>query len=167
MSTSPVPDAIEKEVFLRAPRARVWRAISDSKEFGAWFGVEFDAPFAVGAALTGRIVPTRVDAAVAASQEKYRGAAFEISVETIDAPNLFAFRWHPFAVEKGVDYAKEPTTLVVFRLEDAAGGTHLTITESGFARIRLERRARAFAANDGGWAAQTALIAKYIESCEG
>ena len=75
---------------------------------------------------------------------------------------LCTFRWHPFAMDKNVDYSKEPSTLVVFELEEAAGGTMLTVTESGFDRIPLERRAKAFAANEGGWAAQMKLIEKYL-----
>jgi uncharacterized protein YndB with AHSA1/START domain len=164
MSTkSPVPDSIEKSVVLRAPRDRVWRAVSDSKEFGSWFGVVFDGPFTAGAKMRGRIVPTTVDPVVAATQEPYTGVAFELTVERIVAPTLLSFRWHPFAVEQGVDYEKEPTTLVVFELSDAPGGTLLKVTESGFDGIPFARRAKAFGANEGGWAGQMALIDKYIE----
>ena len=155
-------DRIRKSILLRAPRERVWRAISNSKEFGSWFGVEFDAAFAPGARITGRIVPTKVDPEVARTQEPYTGMAFDFTVERIEPMRLFSFRWHPFAVEPGVDYSKEPTTLVVFELEDAQGGTMLTITESGFDRIPIARRAKAFAANEQGWEAQTKLIEKYL-----
>jgi uncharacterized protein YndB with AHSA1/START domain len=155
-------DRIEKKVVLQAPRERVWRAISDAGEFGAWFGVAFNGAFAAGARLTGRVTPTRVDAEVARSQEPYAGKTFEIVVDRIEPMRLLSFRWHPFAVEPGVDYTNEPSTLVVFELQEAAGGTLLTITESGFDRIPLERRAQAFTANDQGWAAQTRLIEKYL-----
>jgi uncharacterized protein YndB with AHSA1/START domain len=155
-------DRIEKKVLLRSPRARVWRAISDSAEFGSWFGVRFDGPFVARAALTGKIVPTTVDPEVAKSQKPYEGYAFEFLVDRIEPERLFSFRWHPFAVDSGVDYSKEPTTLVVFELEEAAGGTLLTISESGFDQIPLERRAKAFAANVGGWAAQAQLIENYV-----
>src|SRR5258707_15883500 len=94
-------DCIEKTVLLRAPQDRVWRAISDPKKFGSWFGVEFDGPFIAGARLTGRIVPTTVDPEVAKAQEPYTGAAFECFIERIEPMRLFSFRWHPFAVEKG------------------------------------------------------------------
>ena len=155
-------DRIEKRVLLRAPRERVWRAISDSRQFGSWFGVEFDGPFVAETRMTGRIVPTTVDAEVAKSQKPYEGLAFEISVDRIEPKRLFSFRWHPFAAEAGVDYSKEPTTLVVFELEEVSGGTMLTITESGFDQIPLERRAKAFAANEQGWSAQAKLIEKYL-----
>jgi uncharacterized protein YndB with AHSA1/START domain len=155
-------DRIEKRILLRAPRERVWQAISDARQFGLWFGVAFDGPFVAGARLTGRIVPTTVDAEVAKLQEPYAGTKFEIAVDRIEPMRRFCFRWHPYAVEPGVDYSKEPMTLVLFELEEAEGGTLLTISESGFDRIALARRAKAFSANDGGWTKQTELIAKYL-----
>jgi len=160
MTTS--TDRIEKNVLLRAPLDRVWRAISEPKQFGTWFGVEFDGPFVAGQRVGGRIVPTKVDAEVARQQEPYSGKAFDFTIDRIEPKHLLSFRWHPFAIEPGVDYSKEPTTLVVFELEEIAEGTKLRITESGFDRIPLERRAKAFAANDGGWTAQAKLIEKYL-----
>jgi uncharacterized protein YndB with AHSA1/START domain len=155
-------DRIEKTVLLRAPHDRVWRAITDAKQFGTWFGVELDGPFAAGQRITGRIVPTQVDAAVAKEQEPFTGLAVEWTVDRIEPMRVFSFRWHPFAVDPKVDYSREPTTLVMFELEEVPGGTRLTITESGFDQIPLERRAKAFAANEGGWAAQAELIALYL-----
>jgi uncharacterized protein YndB with AHSA1/START domain len=155
-------DRIEKTALLRAPHDRVWRAISDAKQFGTWFGVEFDGPFVAGARVTGRIVPTRVDAKVAQAQAPYAGLAFECTVERIEPMRLFSFRWHPFAVEPGVDYSSEPTTLVVFELEEVGGDTQLKITESGFDRIPLERRAKAFSANEEGWTEQLKLVQNYL-----
>jgi uncharacterized protein YndB with AHSA1/START domain len=95
-------------------------------------------------------------------QKPHEGAPFECSIERIEPMRLFSFRWHPYAVEPGVDYGAEPSTLVVFELEEAAGGTMLTITESGFDRIPLHRRAQAFSANEQGWEAQSRLIQKYV-----
>jgi uncharacterized protein YndB with AHSA1/START domain len=158
-----VADRIRKTVTLHAPVERVWRAISDAKEFGRWFGVDFDGAFAPGAKVTGKIRPTEVDPEVAKMQEPYAGMAFDFTVDRIEPTRLFSFRWHPFAVEKGVDYSKEPATLVVFELKEVPGGTLLTITESGFDRIPIERRAKAFTANEGGWEHQTRLIQKYLE----
>jgi uncharacterized protein YndB with AHSA1/START domain len=152
-------DRIEKKVLLRAPRERVWRAISDATQFGTWFGVEFDGPFVVGARMLGKIVPTKVDAAVAHTQKSYEGKIFEFSIDRVEPMRMFSFRWHPFAVDATIDYSKEPTTLVEFKLEEAADGTMLTVTESGFDRIPLERRAKAFAANEGGWTAQEKYLA--------
>jgi uncharacterized protein YndB with AHSA1/START domain len=155
-------DRIEKKILLQAPLNRVWRAVSDAREFGTWFGVEFDGPFAPGTPLTGKIVPTKADAEVAKTQKPYEGAKFDFTVDRIEPERLISFRWHPFAVEPGVDYSSEPTTLIVFELEDNASGTLLTITESGFDRIPLARRAKAFTMNDQGWTAQTKLIEKHL-----
>lgn len=155
-------DRIEKRVLLRAPLARVWRALANAKEFGAWFGVKFDGDFVAGAHMLGRVVPTTVDPEVAKSQKQYEGAPFDVTIETMDPERLFSFRWHPFAVEEGVDYSAEPTTLVEFRLEATDGGTMLTLTESGFDRIPVARRAKVFSMNEGGWTAQMKLIEKYV-----
>ena len=116
-----IADRIEKKVLLRAKKERIWRAIADSAEFGKWFGVKFDGPFVAGAKLRGVITPTTVDAEVAKAQKPYEGTPFEITVERMEPAKLFSFRWHPYAVAKGVDYSSEPTTLVAFELEDAFG----------------------------------------------
>jgi uncharacterized protein YndB with AHSA1/START domain len=140
----------------------VWRAISDARQFGTWFGVDIAGSFSPGARLAAAITPTKVDPVVAKAQEPYAGKRFEIVVDKVEPMRLFSFRWHPHAIDSGVDYSAEPMTLVEFQLEEVAGGTRLTITESGFDRIPLERRAKAFASNDGGWTAQLELVAKYL-----
>ena len=159
-----VTDRIEKKVLLRAPRARVWKAITDSQEFGQWFGVKFDGPFRAGQAISGVIAPTKADAAIAKMQESYAGMRFDITIDRIEPERLFSFRWHPFAIDPKVDYSKEPTTLVEFRLEDAKDGILLTVTESGFDRIPLARRAQAFGANEQGWTLQMTLVEKYLSN---
>jgi uncharacterized protein YndB with AHSA1/START domain len=155
-------DRIEKKVLLRARKKRIWRALSDSSEFGSWFGVKFDGPFAPGACVRGVIAPTTVDAEVAKAQKEYEGMPFEITIEQMEPERVFSFRWHPFAVERGVDYSAEPATLVVFELEEVANGIMLTVTESGFDRIPLARRAKAFTANEGGWGMVVKLIEQYV-----
>ena len=155
-------DRIEKKILLRAPRKRVWRALSDSTEFGTWFGMKFDGPFAPGAIMRATIVPTTVDAEVGKAQQPYEGMAFELTIEQMEPERLFSFRWHPYAVERGVDYSGEPTTLVVFALEEVANGVMLTVTESGFDRIPLARRAKAFTANEEGWGMVVKLIEEYL-----
>ena len=152
-----IPDFIEKQILLRASRSRVWRALTDSAEFGAWFGIKFDAPFIPGTPITGVIAP------VTEGQEKYKGMPFNMTIEKIEPEHLFSFRWHPFAIDPNVDYSAEPTTLIEFKLEDAGGGTMLTVTESGFDKIPLERRQKAFEANEKGWTGVTKLIEKYLE----
>jgi uncharacterized protein YndB with AHSA1/START domain len=156
-----VPDKIEKQVILRAPLARVWRALSDAREFGVWFGAEFDAPFRTGTRVTGRIRPTQVDPEVARLQAPHDGTPLEITIERIEPERLFSFRWRPGVESISVD-GEELTTLVVFELREVDGGTQLRITESGFDRIPLAQRAKAFTENEGGWQHQSELIAKYL-----
>jgi uncharacterized protein YndB with AHSA1/START domain len=155
-------DRIEKKVVLRAPIERVWRAVSDASEFGRWFGVRFEDVFVEGARMKGRITPTAADAEVAKSQKPYEGRAFEITIDRLEPPHRLSFRWHPFAVDEKVDYSGEPTTLVVFELKEVDGGTLLTVTESGFDRVPLARRAKAFEMNTQGWAMQMILIEKHL-----
>ena len=155
-------DRIEKKILLSAPRARVWRALTDAREFGHWFGVRLDGPFVAGATVRGLITPTAVDADVAKAQEPYAGKPFEVTVERIEPERVFSFRWHPYAIEAGVDYSDEPTTLIVFSLEEAPGGIMLTVTESGFDRVPLARRSEAFTANSEGWTMMVKMIEKYL-----
>lgn len=145
-------DRIEKRVVLRAPRARVWRALTDAKAFGTWFGVNLEGAFAEGRPTRGRI-----------TIKGYEHVTLDLLVERIDPERYFSYRWHPYAVDPAVDYAAEPTTLVEFTLEEADGGTALTIVESGFDRIPLARQAEAFRMNNQGWDGQIKHLAKYVE----
>ncbi len=144
-------DRIEKTIVLHAPRSRVWRALSQAKEFGAWFGLALEGDFAPGARLTGRL-----------TTPGHEHLTLEITVERVEPEHLLSYRWHPYAIEPGVDYAGEPTTLVEFQLADVADGTQLTVVESGFEGIPLARRAIAFRMNDQGWAEQLTHIARYV-----
>jgi uncharacterized protein YndB with AHSA1/START domain len=147
-------DRIRKNVLLHAARARIWRALTNSQEFGTWFGVRFDGPFVAGAKVSGVITGTTVDPEVALLQKPHEGTPFEITVERMEPERLFSFSWHPAGAE--------PSTLVEFVLEEAAGGILLTVTESGFDKISLSRRAQAFKDNEQGWAMQMQLIEKYL-----
>src|SRR5262245_26631762 len=117
-------DRIEKSIVLRAPRARVWRALASAEEFGIWFRVKLEGSFAPGARVRGQI-----------TYPGYEHVTMEMTIERMEPERLFSWRWHPHAVEPEVDYSGEPTTLVELRLEDVPGGTRLTLTESGFDRI--------------------------------
>jgi uncharacterized protein YndB with AHSA1/START domain len=144
-------DRIERRVEIRAPRARVWRAISDAGEFGAWFGMRVDGRFAPGSTVHGRLtIPG------------YDHLTLEMQIEKIEPERLFSYRWHPNAIDPKVDYSSEPTTLVEFHLEEIPGGTAVTIIESGFDRIPLARRAEAFRSNDAGWAGQAKKLVAYV-----
>ena len=146
-----VVDRIEKQVRLMAPRARVWRALTDADEFGTWFRVKLNGPFREGQTVRGKIL-----------HPGYEHLTLEVLVERIDPEQYFAYRWHPYAVDPAVDYSQEPMTLVEFRLADEAGDTVLTITESGFDRIPLARRAEAFRMNEGGWTQQAKNIERHV-----
>jgi uncharacterized protein YndB with AHSA1/START domain len=155
-------DRIEKKILLRAPLKRVWRALSDSTEFGTWFGLKVDGPFSPGVKMHGTIVPTKVNAEVAKAQKPHQGKKFEITVEQMEPERLFSFRWHPYAIDPAVDYSAEPTTLIEFVLEEVRDGVMLTVTESGFDQIPLARRATAFTANEQGWSIMVKVIEEYL-----
>ena len=155
-------DRIEKRILLKAAKGRVWRALTDATEFGSWFGMKLEGPFATGTAVRGVIVPTTVDAEVAKIQKQYQGTPLELLVERMEPGTLFSFRWHPYAVQPGVDSSKEPTTLVAFTLEEKGAATLLTITESGFEKLPASRRAEAFQRNEGGWSKQMQMIETYL-----
>jgi uncharacterized protein YndB with AHSA1/START domain len=144
-------DRIEKRVTLKAPRARVWKALVDSNEFGKWFGVKIDGPFVAGAPARGKITIPNYDHITA-----------EFQIERIQPESYFSYRWHPYAIDPAVDYSNEPTTLVEFTLEEDGPATVLTIVESGFDRIPLARRAEAFRMNDGGWTSQIKNIENHV-----
>ena len=160
--TVAVPDRIEKTIVLRAPRARVWRALTNADEFGSWFGMKFNGQFAPGVRLRGVMTPTTVDPEVASLQKPHEGMPFEIIIDRIEPERVFSFRWHPFAIDANVDYSHEPTTLIVFELEPVGADIKLTVTESGFDQIPLERRASMFAGNEQGWTMQTKLIEAHL-----
>ena len=146
-------DRIEKTTVLRAPRSRVWQAVTTAEEFGAWFGVKLAGEFAPGARVSGRI-----------TTKGYDHLSFELVIERIEPERLFSYRWHPYAIDPQVDYSSEPMTLCEFTFEDVPEGTRLTVVESGFDRIPASRRDEAFRMNDGGWAAQLGNIERHLAS---
>ena len=144
-------DRIERKILLQVPRSRVWRALTKAEEFGAWFRVKLEGEFAVGKKIQGKI-----------TYPGYEHLRMDVTVERMDEEKLFSLRWHPYAIDPKVDYSKEPTTLVEFRLEEVADGTMLTVVESGFDQIPAERRAEAFRMNSQGWAAQVENIRRHV-----
>ena len=144
-------DRIEKTTVIRAPRSQVWRAITTAEEFGAWFGAKITGAFVPGAQISGPI-----------TTKGYEHFTLTMQIERVEPERVFAYRWHPYAIEPGVDYSTEPTTVVEFRLDDAAEGTRLTVVESGFDKLPAARRDIAFRMNEGGWAAQIQNIDRYV-----
>ncbi len=145
-------DRIEKRIFLRAPRTRVWRALTVAEEFGRWFGVRFEpgASFTPAARVEGHI-----------TYPGYEAWRFQAVVERVEPEHLFSYRWHPYP-DPTLDLGDEPMTLVEFRLDEAPGGTELTVVESGFDRVLPARRAEAFRMNEGGWAAQLKNVERHV-----
>jgi uncharacterized protein YndB with AHSA1/START domain len=145
-------DRFEKSLVVRAPRARVWRAIADAAEFGIWFGAKFDGAFEPGRRIHGRMT----------QPPEYADLPFEMAIERIEPERLLAFRWHPGDVLPAADSTDDQMTLVEISLEDADGGTRVRVVESGFDRLPLDRRERAFRANEEGWAIQIQNIARHV-----
>jgi uncharacterized protein YndB with AHSA1/START domain len=144
-------DRIEKQIEIAAPVSRVWQALTDSRQFGEWFLVKMDGPFVAGQPMGGQI-----------THPGYEHVRMEIVIKAIEPETLFSYTWHPYAVDPKTDYSKEESTLVEFHLQPTAGGTLLTVTESGFDKIPAERRAQAFLRNDGGWGQQMKNIQAYV-----
>jgi uncharacterized protein YndB with AHSA1/START domain len=167
-------NSIEKQVTIKAPMSRVWRAITDTREFGQWFGVELEGPFAAGKAISGHFKGTFDEQAIADYQRKLGLTPSKIkmpekaltfcTVERIEPERYFSFRWIPFGIDAAIDPVHEPTTLVEFKLASVPEGTQLTIVESGFDQVPAHRRQRAFLMNSGGWAAQAENVKRYVES---
>jgi uncharacterized protein YndB with AHSA1/START domain len=150
MNTS--TDRIERKIFLKAPRARVWRALSNASEFGSWFGVDFKGKsFVAGKPVRGQV-----------TYPGYEHIAMEVLIEKIVPEQLLSWRWHPAAIDPSVDYSQEPMTLVVFELKEEGGGTLLTVVESGLDKIPLARRADVFRMNSSGWDEQIRNIEKHV-----
>ena len=160
-------DRIEESAVLPAPLERAWHSVADAQKFGEWFGAEFDGPFRAGERITGRIRPTRMDPAIAKLQEPYSGTPMELFVEAIEEHRRIVFGWHPYAIDKSVDYSAEPMTRIEFRLEEADKGTRCTIVESGFDALPAGRRDAAYKANAGGWELQMRLLYKYVNVSAG
>jgi uncharacterized protein YndB with AHSA1/START domain len=150
MSTT---DRIEKQIFLKAPVKRVWRALTDPNEFNGWFRVKLQGPFKPGARVSGPV-----------AYPGYEWLIMDITIERMEPEQVFAWRWHPHTIEPKRYYSSEPTTLVVFELQPVPGGTLLKVTESGFDALPADRREQAYRGNEGGWAAQLGNIEKHLSA---
>lgn len=146
-------DSIRKQITLRASRSRVWRALTDSSEFGQWFGVAFEGPFRVGEKISGQITHKECDHMI-----------FDAWIDRMDAEDTFVFRWQPQDISEGVDKSSQPSTVVTFVLADADDGTLLTVTESGFDALPESSRMEVFSRNEGGWTAQMDNIRKHVDA---
>jgi len=146
-------DRIEKTLVLRAPKGRVWRAITTPEEFGTWFKVKLEGTtFVAGRTTIGKI-----------THPGFENLTMEMHVERIDPEDFFSYRWHPYAIDPDVDYSAEPATLVEFRLEPKGGGTLLTVTETGFDAIPKDRQFEAYRMNEAGWTEQLQNIDRHVK----
>ena len=144
-------DRIEQSIELKAPVSRVWRALTDYREFGEWFRVELEGPFVPGQISRGRI-----------TYPGFEHVIMQVTVQKMEHERLFSYTWHPYAIDPKVDYSQEQPTLVEFKLEKIPSGTRLTVIESGFDKIPASRRAEAFRKNESGWAAQIQNIERHV-----
>ena len=152
MSDCTNTDSIERSIDMKAPRARVWRALFNTAEFGSWFGVKLEEQaFVPGGQVRGHI-----------THPGYEHIVFEVRVDRVEPEQLLSFYWHPFAIDPDVDYSQEAPTLVTFTLEDTDHGTRLTVVESGFDGVPPQRRLEAFRMNSQGWDAQVGNIARHV-----
>lgn len=153
MSQASDTDRIERSVVIQAPRERVWRALSNAEEFGTWFGVRLEGQaFSPGRRARGPI-----------AVKGHEHLTLEVTVERIEPPSLLSFRWHPYAVDPGMNYDSEEPTLVTFTLQDAPGdATLLTVVECGFDKVPPGRRLEAFRMNSRGWSIQMENIARHV-----
>jgi uncharacterized protein YndB with AHSA1/START domain len=148
--TASALSTVERSTLVRAPRSRVWQALTNLKEFSKWFGVEAEGEFAPGARM--RMISTH---------DSHKGQEFFVEIVKMDAPEAFSWRWHPGSKQPGEDNSSQPMTLVEFRLTEVEGGTLVTVVETGFDRLSLARRARVLEENDKGWEFQLASLSRY------
>jgi len=155
-TTASSTDRIERQIMLKASKSRVWKALTNTEEFGSWFGVELTGQtFVPGQHVRGRMNSNGCD----------RGAdvQFDALVVEMQTERLFSYRWHPYSVDPAVDYSKEERTLVVMELIEVNGGTLLKVVESGFDKVPASRRVEALKMHSGGWEAQLKNIERYVD----
>lgn len=147
---SKTENSIEKEIQIKAPVAKVWKALTDAKLFGQWFGVNLHSDFVAGKTTKGR--------------NTSKGFEMEMTfqIKEIKPQTYFSYAWIPFPMDQSFDYSKEDPTLVEFFLEESSSGTLLKVKESGFNKITASRRAEAFKMHTGGWEAQLKNIEKFL-----
>jgi uncharacterized protein YndB with AHSA1/START domain len=140
-------DRIEKNIELAASVSRVWRALTDHREFCTWFHAELDGPFVRGKTVRGH-----------STYPGHEDAKFEIVVQKMEPDLSFSFTWPAYA-----DGSSEaPHTLVEFTLAPSRKGTLLRVVESGFDKLPIGRRLEVFRENDAGWSVQVNNIAEYL-----
>ena len=141
---------IERQIQIKAPVAKVWSALTDSKLFGQWFNAKFQTGFVAG------------KTTMAKNTSKGFEMDIQFHVKEIKPQSYFSYAWVPFPIDQDFDYSKEEPTLVEFFLEQQGAGTLLKVKESGFNKITASRRAKAFEMHSGGWEAQLRNVEKFL-----
>ncbi len=143
-------NVIERQIEIKAPMAKVFLALTDSKQFGQWFKVKLDGPFVAGKTTTGM------------NLSKGFEMPMQFIIREIKPETYFSYSWTPFPMDRTIDYSKEEPTLVEFFLSTSSKGTLVKVKESGFDKITASRRAKAFEMHSGGWEAQLQNIEAFL-----
>jgi len=144
---------IDRSIDLAASPERVWRALTTAAELSAWFQVAIEGDIAVGK----EVWMTSV-------HPNHANARFKVRFIDLSSPRRMVWQWHPGEVDPNFDYNTEAETTVTFDLEPTAQGTRLTVSETGFDRISLARRAKVYRDNANGWAEVLVWLQKHVEN---
>jgi uncharacterized protein YndB with AHSA1/START domain len=144
---------IDRTIDIQAPPDRVWRALTSPAELSAWFKVSIEGDIAPGAEVWMTSLHGKCD-----------GYRFRVLFVEMTPPSRFVWQWYPGAVDPTVDYAREVRTTVTFTLEPVAGGTRLTVAETGFDEVSLARRAKVYEDNSQGWPEVLVWLQQYVHA---
>ena len=144
---------IDRNIEIQAPPERVWRALTDVRELSSWFQVRIEG-----------ILEPGMEVWMTSVHPGHDGQRFRVRVAEMDPPRRLVWQWHPGEVDPAVDYSREPTTTVTFTLEPTAGGTRLSVSETGFDAISLERRAKVYRDNTQGWTEVVQWLRRHVEA---
>jgi uncharacterized protein YndB with AHSA1/START domain len=140
---------IDRSIDISAAPDRVFDALTSAAEVATWFRMKVEGEMVQGG-----------DVWMTAGPE-YGSLRFPVKIVELSRPRRVVWQWHPGAV--AVDYGREPMTTVTFTLEPTPTGTRVTVSETGFDAISLERRAKAHAENTQGWTEVIVWIKDHVE----
>ena len=144
---------IDRTIEIAAPPDRVWRALTSAEELSAWFQVKIE----------GQITPGS-EVWMTSVHPDHAGQRWPVRIVELSRPERVVWQWHPGQVDPTRDYSREPRTTVTFTLEPSDRGTRLSVSETGFDAIALERRAQAYSDNSQGWSEVVVWLQKYVEA---
>ena len=139
------PDRIERTMELAHPPGKVWAALTTAEGLAAWFGDEADIDLRPGGA---------------ARMRWASGYSVEMRVERVEEPRVFGFTWQIYGLPKD-----DPRrTYVEFTLEPVAGGTRLTVVETGFAQLPEDAYRKTYDGHTEGWARELGELAGHLDA---